>query len=356
MGHRSPVDSGGARMPRRSVLFRVDAGPDIGLGHLQRCLSLASALRRFDARCIFLTNRVRAVQSRVRAFGFEADRLEGLESGGTENLKRTLEKAVRHQCDAMVVDSYHADADYLGLLRATGLFVVAVDDLARHPFPCQLVVNGGAHALHLPYRSSSGDTRFLLGPRYALLHPEFWDTPPRTVQQTSGNVLVTLGGADPHNLMPMLLSVLDDLPGEFTVTAIVGPFFKNRTEIQATANGCRRPVRLIRSPDSIRDLMLQADLAISAGGQTLYELAAAGTPTVAVQVADNQVASMRALVAEGVVYTGGCVGEARLRDRVREAVKMLLADKDTRARMIAAGQRLLDGQGARRIAEVMVSV
>ncbi len=101
--------------------------------------------------------------------------------------------------------------------------------------------------------------------------------------------------------------------------------------------------------------MLKADLAISAGGQTLYELAAAGTPTVAIQVADNQAPSVRALVAKGTVYMGGCVGEAQLLDRVSEVVKMLLADNDTRARMIAAGQQLLDGQGARRIAEVMVS-
>lgn len=342
-------------MPSRCVLFRVDAGPDIGLGHLQRSLSLASALHQFGATCIFLTNRVPAVQNRVKAFGFEADGIEALEPGGAENLKSTLRKVIQHRCDAVVVDSYDVDADYLGQVRATGLFVVAIDDLARHPFPCQLVVNGGVHASQLPYCSSSGDTRFLLGPRYALLLPEFCDTPHRAVQKTATNVLVTLGGADPHNLMPMLLNLLDDLPGKFTVTAIVGPFFNNCSKVQAMAKDCRRSVLLVRSPDSIRDLMLKADLAISAGGQTLYELAAAGTPTVAIQVADNQAPSVRALVAKGTVCMGGCVGEAQLLDRVMEGVERLLGDSEARVRMIAAGQQLLDGQGANRIAEVMVS-
>lgn len=342
-------------MPSRCVLFRVDAGPDIGLGHLHRCLSLASALRRFDARCIFLTNRVSAVQSRVRAFGFEADGLEALEPGGAENLKNTLRKAMGHRCDAVVVDSYDVDADYLGQVRATGLFVVAIDDLARHPFPCQFVINGGAHASQLPYCPSSGDTRFLLGPRYALLHPEFWDASPRAVQKTAANVLVTLGGADQHNLMPMMLSVLDDLPGEFTVTAIVGPFFNNCSEVQAMAKDCRRSVLLVRSPDSIRDLMLKADLAISAGGQTLYELAAAGTPTVAIQVANNQAPSVRSLVAKGTVCMGGCVCEAQLLDRVMEGVERLLGDSEARARMSMAGQQMVDGQGARRVAAIIAS-
>lgn len=175
---------------------------------------------------MFLTNGDPTVQDRVASFGFEANTLNGEKPGGIRDLKHTLNMAARYRCDAVVVDSYHVDANYLERLRAAGLFVMAVDDLARYPFPCQLVVNGGAHTQQLPYRSSSADTRFLLGPEYALLRPEFWDVPPRTVRETVQNVLVTLGGADLYNLMPEFVDLLDDLPGDFTVTAIVGPFFE----------------------------------------------------------------------------------------------------------------------------------
>lgn len=340
-------------VPAVRALFRVDAGPHIGLGHLQRCLSLATALHQLGATCIFLTNGDPTVQNRIAAHGFEPIRLDGVETGGAVDLKQTLDTVTRYPCDAVVVDSYHVDADYLGRLRAMGLFTVAIDDLARYLFPCQLVVNGGAHAHQLAYRSSSGDTRFLLGPRYALLRPEFWDVPPRVVRDTVQNILVTLGGADPHNLMPQLLRLLDDLPGDFTMTAIVGPFFQNRAEVEYAARNCRRSVGLVDAPDSVRDLMLEADLAISAGGQTLYELAATGTPTVAVQVAQNQAASSHALAKEGVVRVAGRVGEVELIGRIKDEVCVLMASRDARVAMCKAAQRLVDRQGAVTVAELM---
>lgn len=268
-------------------------------------------------------------------------------------MKHTLAVAVRYRCDAVVVDSYHVDADYLERLRAAGLFVVAIDDLARYPFPCQLVVNGGAHAHHLPYRSPSGDTRFLLGPQYALLRPEFWDVALRTVRDTVQNILVTLGGADPHSLMPRLLSLLDDLPGNFTVTAIVGPFFENRAKVEGAARSCRRLVRLVDAPDSVLDLMLEADLAISGGGQTLYELAATGTPTIAIASADNQRRNVRYMKKQGVVKAIELKEDQRLRNSLAEHVIRLLDDLGRRERMSRVGQRLVDGRGAIRVANVV---
>ena len=130
-----------------------------------------------------------------------------------------------------------------------------------------------------------------------------------------------------------------------------GPFFENRAEIERAATGCRRLVRLVDAPESVRDLMLETDLAISGGGQTLYELTATGTPTVAVQMADNQAVNLQALGAEGVVRVAGYMGEAGLLAGIAKAVPALLAKRDARAEMSAAGRRLLDGRGAVRVAD-----
>lgn len=344
--------SNGATLPV-CALLRADAGPTIGLGHLWRCLSLGEALRRSGAKCVFLTNGVTSIKDQVTAFGFDVETLDGVEPGGVDDLAKTFAMAGQYPCDIVVVDSYSIGEDYLERLRGAGLFVVAIDDLAPHPFSCQVVANEGAHAHELPYRSSSGDTKFLLGPKYALLRPGFWEVPPRTVRRTVENVLVTLGGADRHNLMPRLLDLLDKLAGRFTVTAIVGPFFENRLEIEDTAKRCRRSVRLVNAPDSLRDLMLEADLAISAGGHSVYELAAAGTPVVTVQVADNQAGHLRTLAAEGVVRLGGGADEPGLLTGVEAATRWLLQDHGARIVMSTAGRGLVDGQGAIRLVQAI---
>ncbi len=337
------------------MLFRVDAGPGIGLGHLSRCLALATALDCLGVVPVFLTDGHRDVLRRVTAHGFEAEALDGVELGSEGDLRLTLARAARHGCTAVVVDSYSAGEDYLESLATAGGLVVAIDDFAGHRFPCHLVVNGGAYAEHLDYEASRDGARFLLGPRYALLRHEFWDVPVRPAPGAVRNVLVTLGGGDPLNLLPRFLVLVDELPGDFAMTAVVGPFYESE-EVEQAARVARRPVRLVRAPDTMRDLMLEADLAVSAAGQTLYELAATGTPAVAMQAFENQAGNLLALAERGCVLVAGRAEDPGVLLAVREMVTALVGDREARAAMSAAGRRLVDGQGAKRVAEELTAL
>ncbi len=70
-------------------------------------------------------------------------------------------------------------------------------------------------ARQLRYHSSSGDTLFLMGPEYSILRPEFWKIGPRVVKDAVENILVTFGGADPCNLTPSVLGLLNQVSGNF---------------------------------------------------------------------------------------------------------------------------------------------
>ena len=343
---REPLESWG-RGANVRALFRVDAGPDAGLGHVQRCLALAEALRRFAVDSVFLTMDDPVVYDRLSGSGGGAQapfHHEAVQQGN--EVEQAVEAARTHGCTVVIVDSYHVGVECLRALRAAGLFVIAIDDVAREPFPCHLVVNGGAHAAQLPYRSTT-DTRFLLGPLYALLHPAFWEVVPHADHGPVKRLLVTLGGSDPGHLLPLLLETLETAAGEFSVTAIVGPYVDHQAEIERAAECGHRPVRLLRAPSSLRDVMLDTDLAISAGGQTLYELARMGIPTVALQVADNQAGNLRAMACAGAIEMVRGVRD------VRAAVEQLVARQDARMRLSAAGRELVDGQGAMRVARII---
>ncbi|HCU80344.1 MAG TPA: UDP-2,4-diacetamido-2,4,6-trideoxy-beta-L-altropyranose hydrolase, partial [Chloroflexi bacterium] len=54
-----------------NILFRVDADPTIGLGHLQRCISLAQALESIDVESVFLSYDHLEAITRIQRFGFE---------------------------------------------------------------------------------------------------------------------------------------------------------------------------------------------------------------------------------------------------------------------------------------------
>lgn len=336
-----------------NVLFRVDAGPHTGLGHLQRCLSLATALRHFGASCFFLIHEEQAACERVRHSEFHCTTL-GIRAWSEDDLAQTISAAASNRCTVIVVDSDEEVPEYLDHLRKAGIFVCAIDDNALHPFPCQWVVNGNAHARQLPYRASGGNTFFLLGPEYSLLRREFWNRSDSVVRPVVQNILITVGGADPFNLMPGLVKLLGELPGTFTITSLIGPFFNNLDEVKSTASAVLHPVRLVYSPDLVCGLMREADLAVSAAGQTLYELACVGCPTVAIGTAANQDRQLEQFNGSGFVRVAGRADEHRIFTSVGDAVLSLLPDAEARASMSVSGRRLVDGQGALRVARVMM--
>ena len=143
---------------------------------------------------------------------------------------------------------------------------------------------------------------------------------------------------------------VDQLVG-FDNVLIHLPFFENFAEVKAAARRAERAVTLVSAPDSVRDLMMEADLAISAGGQTLYELACAGCPTVAIRMAANQDAQLGIFEEAGFLRISGSADHGSIVEAIGTTVRTLLADPQARAAMSVAGQRLIDGYGALRVAQ-----
>lgn len=336
------------------VLFRVDAGPGIGLGHLQRSLSLATAVRHLGGAGVFLTNDAPEIRDWVVRHGFPVFPLGARSSWGPDDLAMTSTVAAARRCGGIVVDSDFEGPGYLDALCQRGFWVAAIEDLAPHPFPCHLVVNGDMHALQLHYGSPRDDTVFLLGAQYSILREEFWRVKPRLTSTEAHHVLVFFGGADPYNLSPRILSRLMELPDPLELTVVVGPFSRGVEGVHRIAEGKAARARVVVNPESVLPLMLSADLAVSAGGQTLYELACAGCPTVAVTVAANQEGQVAVFAQAGFLRNAGHGADGGVIEEVARCVRELLADAPARMAMSAAGRALIDGQGAVRVARHLV--
>jgi UDP-2,4-diacetamido-2,4,6-trideoxy-beta-L-altropyranose hydrolase len=325
-----------------TVLFRTVAGPEIGFGHLRRCLTLASALDAIGVRSSFLVTAPPVLLERVTAAGFEATAVAD-DCGVAE----TLEHAGKTSARMMVTDYYELTADYHAAVMRT-LRVTALDDLAARALPVDLVVNGSAGADQLRYRGAA-TTQYLLGPRYILLRPEFGEWTGRATLERVRRVLVTTGGSDRYELAPRLAGWAVEALGAVDVDVVVGPMFA------ATPRTWPARVVLHHDPEDIRSLMRSADLALCAGGQTLYELAATGTPAVAVQVATNQSHNLAALAATGTVVVAGDVRDPDVKTKLTTALTTLADDPRRRATMSERGRRAVDGQGGARIARAIAA-
>ncbi len=239
----------------RALLFRVEADPKIGMGHLMRCLSIADAARERGIECTFATSdkaagivsgrgyRTAGFSSRGEFAGQSTERADTEETSkghqakperaGAEEIAEVspiepemigkgegdrlfgmceipaLEKVLYERgAGALIVDSYEVTPEYLEALHELcqkyGTVLVYIDDIAKFAYPCDVLINYNIYAPD--WREKYGqmyaghEPILVLGVEYAPLRAEFSSAEARTVRACAADVLVSTGGADTEHM------------------------------------------------------------------------------------------------------------------------------------------------------------
>jgi len=164
--------------------------------------------------------------------------------------------------------------------------------------------------------------------------------------------MLTFGGSDMCNVTPKVQKVLNKTHPYLQKRIIVTRFFANMPEIKKLRD---KNTELIYEPDAIefKGIMQESDIAISAGGQTLYELARTGVPTIAVCTAGNQLNNIRGWEKTGFVEYAGWWEDKKITDVISQKVE-LLKNKTLREKKHTIGNKYIDGKGSKRIVEELL--
>ena len=253
----------------------------------------------------------------------------------------------------LLLDSYAFNAGYLEMLRQAGYRVAIFEDGNRlELYRCDMVVDSAPKADSLAYYGLP-ETRFYLGSDYFPLHPEFRNlAQPKAIHETPKTIVVTFGGSDNDDVTSRVLNAIADINGDFDTVTILGPAYSGQAE-DVAENDLR--VRLHRNVTSMAALLGSGDIAVSSGGNTASELAFLGIPMILLSLSPDQDRVAEALSNAGAaIYLGhhDQVGEAT----ITETVGTLIDDHDQREKMSRAGLELIDGKGAERIADAILSL
>ena len=163
-------------------------------------------------------------------------------------------------------------------------------------------------------------------------------------------MLVVMGGTDPVGLAPVAVDLLAQtgLALEVTVIAVGENARRARDAVQDSALS----LSVLPPVDDLAALMARHDLVISAAGTSVWELCCIGVPTAAVWVVDNQRTGYAAVVAAGAaIGLGGAElsADGRTSQPAVDLLTRALTEARVRARLVAAGRRIVDGLGAWRV-------
>jgi UDP-2,4-diacetamido-2,4,6-trideoxy-beta-L-altropyranose hydrolase len=356
------------------VTFRADASITIGTGHVMRCLTLAEALRARGHTCRFITRDLPGhLGTRIAAQGFDCTLLPAPlpdfvpEPGApahaawaglpwSDDAEATRTAAVG--ADVLVVDHYAFDARWEAAARPDGARLMVIDDLADRPHQADVLLdqNFGRRSADYDDLLPAGTER-LVGPRYALLRPEFAGRRPAALAERAARgfalsqVLVSMGGIDLPNATGKVLDVLAARPA-LEVTVVMGPNAPALAEVRAQAAAMPRPAKVLVDVTDMASLMAKADLAIGAAGGSAWERCVFGLPTLLGVLADNQASAARALEAAGVVVGLGRPEAADFTERLMAALDRA-GDQALLAAMSGAAAAVADGKGAERVAKAI---
>ena len=96
------------------------------------------------------------------------------------------------------------------------------------------------------------------------------------------------------------------------------------------------------------ELMTRADLAIGAGGVMSWERCCLGLPTMAVDIAENQIGALTALAAAGALVHLGAAASVT-EEGMAHALDSMLRHTGRLRRMSETALGLVDGEGAERV-------
>ncbi|MEH1867857.1 MAG: UDP-2,4-diacetamido-2,4,6-trideoxy-beta-L-altropyranose hydrolase [Nostoc sp.] len=333
------------------LFIRVDASTQIGTGHVMRCLALAQAWQDVGGQVIFLMATEAAdLKTRLKAEGMEVIYLP-IQVGSAEDAKETAKLARQFNANWVVLDGYHFGAKYQEIIKESELKFLLIDDYGHaKQYHADIVLNQNIHACEKLYKNRQPYTKLLLGTSYSILRREFWHWQEwqRSLPPIAKKLLVTLGGADPDNVTLKVIEGLQQVEiEELEAVVVVGGSNPHYEQLRSASQKSRFPIHLKKNVTNMPELMSWADVAVTAGGSTCWELAFMGLPSAILILADNQQSSAKKL--SGV--SGSNLGwhEDISTSEIAAAVSELMTSTQTRLEMVRHGQKLVDGKGTARI-------
>ena len=193
--------------------------------------------------------------------------------------------------DVVILDTYEIDDSYISNLRSPNNHVlVCYDDNGLYNYDCDVLINANFHAKNINFRFSGTSPKLFLGAKYALLRHEFQELDSAVIKNKATRIFVCFGGADTRLFTPFVLKSLLTLArnGTIQITVVLGAYTTCDNEVNALASLSENNAVVFKNPPNMATIMRSCDIAITAAGSMVYELASIGIPTLLITQAENQ--------------------------------------------------------------------
>lgn len=340
------------------VYIRTDVNDQIGMGHAMRCLSIADALCSLGTDVTFITAD-NTGQALLKERGYDMVCLNGRWNVPEQELEELLKFIQTNPAEYMIVDKYEVTEKYLKKIKEV-IKLVYIDDLNQFIYPCDCLIAYANYYEKFQYPKHYRDTKLLLGTKYVPLRQEYGDQKEKKINTVGNKVVFLSGGTDNYGVTLTFVRELmkQKVLDKYYIRIICGAFHKDIEQLRSLAEAYENHIEILIQVKDMWNHMQWADMAVSAGGTTLYELSACGTPFITYTIADNQLDNVKCFEKNNHIYYAGDMrreSDQKVKNLVYE-LNQLRDDKRQREEISMSLQQMVDGNGSRRIAKTISEI
>ena len=300
----------------KKVFFRCDSSFDIGSGHVIRCLTLANFLKKKGFSTTFLSRKVEGNLFKVIlnndhklvALSNNKSKSNFSKNDALEVIKKV--KNLNLTDGWMVVDHYLLNKDWEKKISSYFSKLFIIDDLYDRPHYGNILLNQN----YLPgvksrYRKILPvKTKMLLGPKYALLSPDYKlarQLKKFNRKKNLTKIMIFFGASDNKNQTLRCLNILSKINLKLLkIDVVIGSANRKKNLIQKIVNKMGNAKLHVQIP-SLCNLMRKTDLYLGSGGTSTWERCSLGLPSIVISTGKNQVRQNEHLSKKGVIeYLG----------------------------------------------------
>ena len=335
----------------KNILFRVDAGKEIGLGHYKRCLAISNQLNG-TAKSLFLTKTEEIINlnKESQTIKIKTDYDIKQQITLTENIIKKFNVDVV-LCDINNKMSSDQPGDYtyyLDKISKMNILLVSFEDFKIYDVSSDIIIIPYIGANKIPINKRK-NTTYLLGPKYFIIRDEFMMYRKKNPCNEVRNILIGMGGSDSNNLTKIIIQSILGILQNIHLNIIKGPLNKfNYDYIKRMLNKSKISFEIHESPEDISRLMGISDLGIISSGLTQYEASVIGLPTIVISLNDyhkqvvDEYAKMDSIISFGILNSSKT-------EILEKTISNLINDQYLRKRMSINGKNILDGKGIERL-------
>ncbi|MFA8342837.1 MAG: glycosyltransferase [Rhodothermaceae bacterium] len=239
--------------------------------------------------------------------------------------------------------------EYFFELKKLNILIGCItDEMFETVLASDFIINSAGY--HWKNRNISSLGAYLyLGPDYYLLSEDFHKVRRKTsyISETKLKICLFFGGSDVDNFTGRVIEIIADSE-DFVISVIT-----NRTTLKGLNRfEGRKNIKIYSEPLCVAKIMNEADIAITHGGNTIYEFAFLGVPQIVFCRRERQVIHAEYFEKQGVVKNFGYANFISKTDLLNEIYKLAF-DRSFSDFKSQNGKKCVDGLGINRVYQIM---